>query len=119
MFILIQGKLRNRKHNVVDAHFLQLEFDRILFEKKIEKRQLTDRAGVGQEIANKLDDIVEVLVVIHETDALAPGQFSDDIKSEELEPLGEVARPACITVACPCLLNEGVKRAIHERFVSY
>jgi hypothetical protein len=48
------------------------------------KRQCAYRCNLVKELAQELDDVVDVFVALNEAKTFAPGQISNDIKSKEL-----------------------------------
>lgn len=46
--------------------------------------------AVAQELGQEANDVVDVLVLLHVAQALAPRQLANDVESEELQPAVEV-----------------------------
>lgn len=73
--------------------------------------------NVVEELAQKTDNIVNVLVTLNEPKAFAPSQVSNDIEGKELQPLTEVAALTSAGEHFLGLVEPVSERRVDERLV--
>ena len=73
--------------------------------------------GSIEELSQKPDNVIDVLVALNKAKALAPSQLSNNVKGEELKPLAEVAAAASIGEHSFCFIKPVCERGVHKRLV--
>jgi len=69
-------------------------------------RAFTYHVGILDELCNRVNDALDVLVALHEAQPFRPGDFANDVKGKVLQPSGEVAGGADMCEASLRLLDE-------------
>lgn len=73
--------------------------------------------NVVEELAQELNNVINILITLDEAKTLAPCQVSDDIKGKKLQPLAEVAAPAGAGEQFLRLVEPVGQRGVDERLV--
>jgi hypothetical protein len=77
----------------------------------------TYRCDIIEKLPQKSNDVVHVLVTLDEPQSLRPGQFTDNIKCEKLQPLAKVTAVARMREHLIGLVEPVCEGGIDQRLV--